>query len=145
MNISKGRETILLVDDEDLIFDVVNPMLQRAGYSVLNAENGAQGIEIYERHKEQIDLVVLDMVMPDMYGGEVYDRLKEIDPDVKVLLTSGYSIQGRVAEMLERGCDGFIQKPFRLVELGEALRRILDRQPKAIKAEQNRAHQTHQT
>ncbi|MBW2169089.1 MAG: response regulator [Deltaproteobacteria bacterium] len=72
-------------------------------------------------------MVILDMIMPDMGGGETYDRLKEINPDIKVLLSSGYSINGQANEILERGCDGFIQKPFNMKDLSRKLREILDR------------------
>jgi len=71
-------------------------------------------------------MVALDMIMPDMGGGETYNRLKEINPDVKVLLSSGYSLDGQAREILDRGCSGFIQKPFRLKRLSQKLREILD-------------------
>jgi len=73
------------------------------------------------------DLVILDIVMPEMGGGEVYDRIKEIDPDIKVLLSSGYSIDDQAKEILERGCDSFIQKPFNMKRLSQRLREILDK------------------
>ncbi len=72
-------------------------------------------------------MVILDMIMPGMGGGETYDRLKEINPDIKALLSSGYSINGQATEILERGCDGFIQKPFTMKDLSRKLREILDR------------------
>ena len=71
-------------------------------------------------------MVILDMIMPDMGGGETYDKLKEINPDIKVLLSSGYSIEGRATEILERGCDSFIQKPFNMRQLSQNIREILD-------------------
>lgn len=75
---------------------------------------------------DQIDLVVLDMIMPQMGGGEVFDRLKNINPDVAVLLASGYSIDGQVEDIMARGCRGFIQKPFTIFELSKRLREVLD-------------------
>jgi two-component system, cell cycle sensor histidine kinase and response regulator CckA len=81
---------------------------------------------MYEAHKERIDMVILDMIMPDMNGGEVYDRIKEKNPEVKVLLSSGYSIDGAAGEIMNRGCNGFIQKPFKMKELSQKLREILD-------------------
>ncbi|MBW2358258.1 MAG: response regulator, partial [Deltaproteobacteria bacterium] len=74
-----------------------------------------------------IDLVILDMIMPDMGGGDTYDRLKEIAPDIKVLLSSGYSITGEATRILDRGCDGFIQKPFNTKQLSQKIRGILDK------------------
>jgi len=71
-------------------------------------------------------MAILDMIMPDMGGGETYDRMKEINPDIKVLLSSGYSIEGRATEILERGCDSFIQKPFNMRQLSQNIREILD-------------------
>jgi DNA-binding NtrC family response regulator len=77
-------------------------------------------------NKDKIDLVILDMIMPIMGGGEVYKRIKQISPDVKVLLSSGYSINGEASEILKRGCNGFIQKPFSIKDLSKKIRDILD-------------------
>jgi PAS domain S-box-containing protein len=120
-----GSETVLLVDDEELILDVGVQMLKKMGYRVLTASHGDQAIEIYRRNKEPIAIVILDLVMPQISGGEIYDRLKAIDSNVKVLLSSGYSVNGQATEILNRGCDGFIQKPFRLDELSKKIRTIL--------------------
>jgi len=91
----------------------------------LTARDGREAIEVYEKYKDSIDLVLLDIVMPNMKGGEVFDRLKEINPEIKVLLVSGYSIDGEATKILERGCNGFIQKPFDMKQLSEAIRTIL--------------------
>ena len=72
-------------------------------------------------------IVLLDMIMPDMSGSDTYDRMKDIDPKVKVLLSSGYSINGQATEIMDRGCNGFIQKPFKMKELSQKLREILDK------------------
>lgn len=121
-----STETVLLVDDEDMIIDVGQPMLEEMGYKVLIAKSGSESIDVYQTNKDKIDLVILDMVMPVMGGGETYDKLKEMDPDIKVLLSSGYSIDGQATEILNRGCDGFIQKPFSMKELSQKIREILD-------------------
>jgi len=120
-----GSETVLLVDDEAMIIDVSVLMLKNMGYEVLTAHNGKEAIEIYKQNADRIAIVVLDLVMPDMDGGEVYQRLKEIDSNVKVLLSSGYSLNDQAAEILNHGCDGFIQKPFKLNELSIKLREII--------------------
>ena len=125
--IIKGTETILLVDDEEPVLDMGANMLKQLGYTVIRAKSGAEAIEIYETNKHRIDLVVLDMIMPEISGGEVYDRIKEINPNVKGLLSSGYSIEGQATRILERGCDGFIQKPFTEKQLSLSVRRILDK------------------
>ncbi len=122
----KGTETVLLVDDEDMIIDVGEGILTELGYKVLLARSGKEAIEIYEKSKEKIDMVILDMIMPQMGGGKTYDRLKEMNPDIKVLLSSGYSIDGQATEILERGCNAFIQKPFNMKVLSQEVRKILD-------------------
>ena len=124
--IQQGHETVLLVDDEDMIIDVGEKMLQEMGYKVLLARSGKAAVEVYSKYKDEIDLVILDMIMPDMGGGDAYDTLKGINPDIMVLLSSGYSINGQATEILERGCDGFIQKPFNMSQLSQAIRKTLD-------------------
>ncbi|MGD9136703.1 MAG: response regulator, partial [Desulfobacterales bacterium] len=126
--ISIGSETVLLVDDESMIIDVSVQMLKKMGYEVLTAHNGREAIDIFSQNNDKVTIVVLDLVMPGMNGGEVYERLKQIDNNVKVLLSSGYSIDGQAAEILNRGCDGFIQKPFKLNELSYKLREIISKQ-----------------
>jgi len=123
----KGIETVLLVDDEDIIIDVGSEMLKSLDYEVLIAGDAKEAIRLYNENKEKIDMVILDMIMPDMGGGEAYDRLKEINPNIKVLLSSGYSINSHATDILERGCDGFIQKPFNMRQLSQKIREILDK------------------
>ena len=125
--IIKGTGTALLVDDEDVILEVGQDLLEAIGYRVLIARDGKEAIEVYEKNRDDIDIVVLDMVMPNMGGGEAYDRMRKINPDIKVLLSSGYSIDGEATEILERGCDAFIQKPFSMNELAERIREILEK------------------
>ncbi|MBW1730081.1 MAG: response regulator [Deltaproteobacteria bacterium] len=122
----KGPGTILLVDDEDMIIEVGAEILKALGYHVFSAKSGMEAIKIYEANRNKIDLVILDMIMPGMGGGETYDHLKRIDPNVKVLLSSGYSIDGEASEILERGCNGFIQKPFNIKALSQKLKQILN-------------------
>ncbi len=126
--ILKGTETILFVDDEDMIIDVGCDILKKLGYEVLTAKSGKEAIEIYRINQKKIDLIILDMVMPEMDGGNTYDRLRDVNPDIKVLLSSGYSIDGHAEKILSRGCDGFIQKPFDIKRLSLEIRKILDRQ-----------------
>ena len=126
-DIIKGSEGVLLVDDEDMIIDVGKELLEELGYKVLLARSGQEAIKIYEENKEKIDMVILDMIMPDMSGGDTYDRLKEINSDINVLLSSGYSINGQATEILNRGSNGFIQKPFNIEQLSQKLRAILDK------------------
>ena len=122
----KGKETVLLVDDEDMIIDVAQRMLEKLGYKVFTARDGKEAVEVFRKHKEKIDVIVLDMIMPKMSGGEAFDQIKKIAPEMKVLLSSGYSINGQASEILNRGCNGFIQKPFNLQNLSKSLRTILE-------------------
>ena len=123
----KGKGTVLLVDDEEMVLEAGKELLTHLGYEVLLAENGQEALELYKKNHDKIDLVLLDMVMPVMGGGEAFDRMKEINTNVKVLLSSGYSLEGEAKEILKRGCDAFIQKPFKLEQLSQKLREILDK------------------
>jgi two-component system cell cycle sensor histidine kinase/response regulator CckA len=127
-DVRHGDETVLLVDDEDMIIDVGEQLLQKLGYEVLIARSGKEAIEIYEKDKDKIDIVILDMIMPDMSGGDTFDSLKETNPEIKVLLSTGYSIDGQATEILNRGCNGFIQKPFNMKQLSGKLREILGKE-----------------
>lgn len=121
----RGTESVLLVDDEDIIIEIGQEILEEMGYEVFLARSGKEAVEVYEKNKGKIDMVILDMIMPDMGGGEAYDKMKEIHPQVKVLLSSGYSVEGEASEILARGCDGFIQKPFSATQLSHTIRQVL--------------------
>ncbi|MBW2583900.1 MAG: PAS domain S-box protein [Deltaproteobacteria bacterium] len=116
--IMKGSGTILIVDDEEMVLDVGVRVLKKLGYTVQESNNGRNAVALYKKLQDKINLVVLDIVMPDMGGGEVYDRLKEI---------SGYSIDDQAREIMERGCDGFIQKPFSMKAMSDKLSEILSK------------------
>ena len=125
--IVRGHEIILLIDDEEMILEVSKDILEELGYEVLSAKSGKEAIDVFKKHKDIIDLVILDMIMPDMSGGETYDALKEIDTDIKVLLSTGYSMNGQATKILDRGCNGFIQKPFNIKSLSEKIMEILEK------------------
>jgi two-component system, cell cycle sensor histidine kinase and response regulator CckA len=129
-----GVETVLFIDDESMILTVGKQMMEKMGYDVLVADSGKEAVKVYEAQYEQIDMVILDLVMPDMGGGETYDALRAINSDVKVLLSSGYNLDCQAEEVLARGCDGFLQKPFNMNELCDNLRTILDRQEPSQRA-----------
>jgi len=126
--ILNGKETVLLVDDEEMVLDAGEQMLIKLGYEVLLAGSGREALELYKKNQDKIDMVLLDMIMPGMGGGETYDRIKEINPKVKVLLSSGYSIEGQATEILKRGCNAFIQKPFDMELLSRRIREVLDKE-----------------
>ncbi|MEA1923467.1 MAG: PAS domain S-box protein [Pseudomonadota bacterium] len=119
-----GNATILLVDDEAIVREVNEEILSELGHRVLSAGNGRQALEIYQEKGGEIDLVILDMIMPEMSGAEVFTKLKELNPKVKVLLASGYSVEGQSAKIMAQGCSGFIQKPFTLELLSNKINEI---------------------
>jgi len=119
--IERGNATILVVDDEDQVRILVEKMLHDLGYRVYAAADGIEAVEMYRRYKSDIDLILLDMIMPNLAGKEAYAALRKINPKVKVILSSGYSQDGKAAEILGNGILGFIQKPFRLHELSSII------------------------
>jgi CheY-like chemotaxis protein len=123
-----GSETILLVDDEEMVLSVGQEMLRYLGYKVITAQSGRAAIDVVNNQGKELDLVILDIIMPEMGGGETFDIIHEHQPELPVLLCSGYSLNDKASEILERGCDGFIQKPFDLDRLSRRVREILRRQ-----------------
>ena len=121
-----GDETILIVDDHETIWDFLIDALTELGYSVLLAENGLDAVEIYQSNPGQIDLVLLDMIMPKSGGHQTFLRLKSIDPQVKVLLSSGFVSETEVGDLLDQGACGFLPKPHRLPVVLREIRRVLD-------------------
>ena len=121
-----GNETILIVDDHETIWDFLIDALSELGYSVLLAENGLDAVEIYESNPSEIDLVLLDMIMPKAGGHQTFLRLKAIDPEVKVLLSSGFVSEEDVRELLQQGACGFLPKQHRLPVVCRAIREALD-------------------
>jgi len=121
-----GSGTLLLVDDEENVLMVTAQMLSRSGFTVIEARSGRDAIRLYSQNQDKIDLIILDMVMPEMGGGDVFDRIRSINPSAKVLLASGYSLEGQAREIMKRGCDGFIQKPFTLEELVGKIQTVIE-------------------
>lgn len=122
----KGSETILLVDDEVMPLNVAKSMLEMLGYHVLVSIGGVEAVETVTRKGDAIDLVILDLVMPGMDGGKTFDRIRDLRPNIPVILSSGYSLDGQASDIMNRGCNGFIQKPFNLSELSKKVRLVLD-------------------
>ena len=121
-----GDETILVVDDEAPVRDVATQILQHFGYEVLSADSGETALELYKTRKGEIDLVILDLGMPGMGGHKCLRELRALDPSVKVVVASGYSINGQVRESLEFGAGGFVGKPYQLKDLVTTVRTVLD-------------------
>jgi PAS domain S-box-containing protein len=124
-----GSETILLVDDEDMILTVGREILEKLGYCVITAKSGADALALYRQNKGDIDLIILDMIMPGLGGRETYESLKKIDPSIKVLLSSGYDMDEHARSILNQGGSGFIQKPFSIQELSTKIREVLSAEP----------------
>jgi PAS domain S-box-containing protein len=124
--IDRGTETILLVDDEKIVLEANREMLESMGYRVYAVGSGQEAIALFMGKRNEIDLVILDMIMPGISGGETFDRLREINPEIKVLLSSGYSLNGEAQTIMDRGCKGFIQKPFQIEKLSQKVREMLD-------------------
>ena len=121
-----AAETILLVDDEEIVIAVGRQMLEKLGFSVFTAYNGKEALDIYQNNQNNIDLVILDLIMPGMGAADTYDRLQSLNPAIKVLLSSGYGPDPQTDELLSRGCNGFIQKPFNMQTLADTISSILD-------------------
>jgi len=124
--IVRSKGTIFLVDDEEMILTVGKDMLNALGYEVCTASGGEQALTLYGERRDKIDLVILDMIMPSVSGGDTYDRLKAMNPNVKVILSSGYSLNAQAAKIIARGCNGFIQKPFNIKDLSQKIRQVLE-------------------
>jgi two-component system cell cycle sensor histidine kinase/response regulator CckA len=118
-------QTVLLVDDEKIVAQVGAAMLERMGYEVLVAYDAEAALGVFEKNRDSVGIVLLDMVMPGMGGKEAYLKFKAIDPHLKILLCSGYSIHGEASRIMELGCDGFIQKPFNINDLSAKILEIV--------------------
>ncbi|HPC02358.1 MAG TPA: PAS domain S-box protein [Syntrophales bacterium] len=125
----KGRETILLVDDEEMVLQVTEELLECLGYAIVTARSGGEAVELFLENEGKIDLVILDMIMPGMSGARTFECLRAIDPAIRVLLSSGYSMAGQAQEIMDRGCNGFLQKPFRMENLSRKIQDILSTTP----------------
>ncbi len=120
-----GTETVLIVDDEEIVVGVGKQMLEKLGYSVLIARSGQEAVDVYKNSPDDVDLVLLDMIMPGIEAGDTYDKLKAINPAIKVLLSSGYGFDQKASAIIDRGCNGFIQKPFNMKILEDKIGEIL--------------------
>ncbi|MFH1115538.1 MAG: response regulator [Pseudomonadota bacterium] len=121
-----GTETILLVDDEDLIADLAKRILTKSGYRVLTASNGQEALQVYRKEQAVVSLVIVDMIMPVMGGKECLNELLRINPDVKVIVASGFTPDAETKEAIEVGAIGFVSKPFQVDEILKAVREALD-------------------
>jgi PAS domain S-box-containing protein len=122
---SPETATILLVDDEKTVLETTGELISMFGYRVYPVGSGQEAIATFLAMQPKVDLVILDMIMPGISGGATFDRLREINPEVRVLLSSGYSLDGQARDIMNRGCKGFIQKPFTMNELSQKIKTAL--------------------
>jgi len=122
----ENGKTILVIDDEELLIRICEMMLKRLGHKVFRANSGSEGLKIFEANKNRIDLIISDMNMPDMDGQEVIDALRKIDHHVKVLLSSGALTDSDEKEVIAKGFNGFIKKPYNIGTLSEKVTEILN-------------------
>lgn len=123
-----SSELILVVDDEEPLCNLLRDVLIRRGYRVLVARSGEEAIELYQRWRDEVDLVILDMIMPGMSGQETFDAILALNPNARVLLSSGYTQEGAAGEILRKGARGFLQKPYLITELTAKVREVLDQE-----------------
>lgn len=123
---AKGSETILLVEDEEKLLEVEQAMLEKLGYRVIAVTNGKQAVDAVKKQGDTIDLVILDLIMPEMRGDKAFELIRKIKPAMPVILSSGYSRNGQASGIMQRGCNAFLQKPFEASELSRKIRKILD-------------------
>ena len=123
-----GTETILLVDDEEFVRTWGKELLIHAGYTVIDAANGREGLQIYEERKDEISLVILDLIMPEMGGQQCLEELLRFDPNIKAIIASGFPVDRKNREFLEKHARAIIAKPFHANELLRVVRRVIDRE-----------------
>src|SRR5210317_331149 len=119
------QSVILFADDDKICLDVSVQMLQKLGYTVLEARDGKEAIEVYKNNKDKVDLVILDMKMPNN-GGHTFEQLKKLNADLKIILTSGYTEDYGIRELVKQGCNDFLQKPFNIKALSQKIRDALN-------------------
>jgi len=125
MKPANGTFTILVIEDEETVMDVNRKMLERLDYNVLQARNGAEAGNIAKNYNGDIDLAIMDICLPDMMGGALYPIITKACPNMKVIVSSGYNIEGPAREILDAGAQGFIQKPYSFSALSNKLNEVL--------------------
>ncbi len=124
-DVVSGSGVILLVEDEDQVLETTREMLEFLGYTVMIARNGQEAIALFRQKHRAVDLILMDMIMPGISGSEAVDALMAIDPSVRIVLASGYSLNGLAGDIMNRGCRAFIQKPYNLNELSRTVAQVM--------------------
>ena len=122
-----GKETytILLIDDEDMVLNVVSQLLGRIGYRVIGVNSGRKAIDEIKNNDQQIDIVILDMLMPEMNGQTTFYQIRAIKPNIPIIIASGYHYHDQIEDVMSAGCNGFIPKPYSASELHPKIQQIL--------------------
>ena len=120
----KYSVTSVILPDLDVVETC--QLLQKLGYDAITVSSGHEGLNLYRENQRTVDLIILDMVMPDMGGEDIFKQLRSMNPDVNVIISSGYSMEGKADELIKQGCRGFLQKPFNLEILAEKLHTVLN-------------------
>ena len=126
----RGMETILLVEDEEMLLDLMKTLLEAKGYHVLTAQDGVEAVEVFTRHKDEIAVVISDMGLPRLGGWEAFQKMREMRSDVNVILASGYFDMNLKAEIIKAGAKDFVQKPYDLEEITERIREVISQSKK---------------
>lgn len=126
MEIARSIKTVLLVEDDEILRDLVKIVLEGKGFCVLEAKDGEEALDVYSHHKAEIDVVLSDMGLPYLGGREILHKMKEIDPNAKVILSSGYSDPKIESEMLKEGATDYVPKPYDVGEITKKIREILE-------------------
>ena len=126
MKPSNGTYTVLVIEDEKMVMDVSRKMLERLEYHVLQARNGFEANSIVRTYNGDIDLAILDVNLPNIMGGALYPVIIKERPNMKVIVSSGYGLEGHAREILDAGAQGFIQKPYSFSALSNKLNEVLD-------------------
>jgi len=127
MELQRGIETVLVVDDEQLVRELARDILKRYGYTVLMASGGEEAVELYRQHSGTVALVVLDILMPDIDGVETFHRIREIDPSARVIISSGYDEAHAADKLMQEGAAAFVQKPYRIADLLKVVREAIEK------------------
>ena len=121
----KGSGTVLVIEDEKIVLDIIVAQLETLGYRVLKAMTGKEAVSIAESFDGEINLAILDMILPDMKGLEIYQGITKARTNLKVIVCSGYAIDGPAKEVMANGAEDFVQKPFLIAELSKKLKILL--------------------
>jgi two-component system cell cycle sensor histidine kinase/response regulator CckA len=122
----RGTESILLVEDNNMVSALTTRILERSGYTVLTAANGKEALDLYEKERDKISLIILDLIMPEMGGKQCLEELRQMDPTVKIVVTSGYAVSGPTKATIESAASSFVGKPYNVDQILGAVRDALD-------------------